>query len=78
MQTAHGGFVGKALAESLSAAKCERCGCGLVADPGQVLVCSTCALPYVAELRAELAELRAELSELRVDAPYIDPAWGRS
>lgn len=56
-------MVGEVLKESRlpSCPKCERCGAGLVCDPFQIPICSTCAPAEVAELRAEVVELREKL-----------------
>lgn len=69
--TSSGGMVGEVLLASgmPSCPRCERCGCGLVCDPGQIPICSTCAPAEVAELRAELTELRAMLRAHAVKLP---------
>lgn len=59
------GLVPRALEESQhpSCTRCERCGCGIVADPQQIPICSTCAPAEVAELRAKVKELSQKLEQ---------------
>lgn len=61
-----------------SCPKCERCGCGLVCDPGQMLICSTCAPAEIAELRAKLKlalEVSDTLAQVAADAEAKSRRW---
>lgn len=44
--------------------RCERCGCGLCGNPGQLMICSTCLPTEVLELRAKLAEHEAYMQRM--------------
>lgn len=64
---AEGGIVGEAIGEvKVSPFRCERCGCGLICGPKELLLCSTC-------LPAEVVELRAELIKLKNDLGSVSP-----
>jgi hypothetical protein len=66
MLTTQGGIVGAALDEAQrpQCPRCERCGCGLIGGPSELMLCSTCLPAEVLQLRRRLVrKVFAELLE---------------
>lgn len=65
MLTTQGGIVGAALDEAQrpQCPRCERCGCGLIGGPSELMLCSTCLPAEVLQLRELVRKVFAELLE---------------
>lgn len=73
MLTTQGGIVGAALdeAERPQCPRCERCGCGLIGGPAELMLCSTCLPAEVLQLRAEVSVLEELLGSVSPPLLFI-------
>ncbi len=70
---AEGGIVGAAIGEvKVSPFRCERCGCGLICGPQELLLCSTCLPAEVVELRAHVSMLMAQINKYYPATRFLD------
>lgn len=78
MLTNHGGgIVGTAIDEvKVSPFRCERCGCGLICGPQELLLCSTCLPAEVVELRAEILALKKQRWKPRTEVVCVSCGAG--